>query len=433
MTSVETVSALERRLNASIPQQEIRGVVSARLKNIARNAKIAGFRPGKVPAKVIEKHYGAKVHQEALGEALQRSFQEVALSNNLRVAGNPQFEIKSDDPNADLVEYSATFEVYPEVVMGDLSGVSIERLVYQLKPADVENTILTLRKQRATFEKVDRAVQNEDRVLIDFTGKFDGEPFEGGEGKGIAVILGIGRMLPDFEAAIIGMKPNETKIFEMKFPDDYHGKNVAGKKVAFTVVLHGVEAAKLPEVDSEFAKAIGITAGDVSRLEEEVRSNLMREVTRRLKLRNKESAMDALLKIANFEVPKGLVDMEVQTVLQKTMQEMESRGMKMKDMNLQPEMFKERAEKRVKLGLILSEVVQKHGLQARPEQTKAMIEDYAKGFDEAEQIIRWYAADPKRMVEVENLVLEENLVEWVMGQAKTTDKQAEFNDLMESS
>lgn len=433
MTSVETVSALERRLNASVPQQAIRGVVSARLKNIARSAKIAGFRPGKVPAKVIEQHYGEQVHQEALGEALQRSFQEAALSNNLRVAGNPKFEIKSNDPNADQVEYSATFEVYPEVVMGDLSGESIERLVYQLKPADVENTIVTLRKQRATFEKVDRAVQNEDRVLIDFTGKLDGKPFEGGEGKGITVVLGIGRMLPDFEAAIIGMKANETKSFEMKFPEDYHGKDVAGKQVAFTVVLHRVEAARLPEVDAGFARAIGITDGDVSRLDEEIRGNLTREVSRRLKLRNKETAMETLLKISRFDVPRGLVDMEVQTMMQKTLQEMESRGTKTKDVRFQPEMFRERAEKRVKLGLILSEVVQKYGLQARPEQTKAMIEDYAQGFDEAEQIIRWYAADPKRMIEVENLVLEENLVDWVMGQARTTDKQAEFNDLMESS
>jgi trigger factor len=270
-------------------------------------------------------------------------------------------------------------------------------------------------------------------VLIDFSGELDGKAFEGGEGKDVTVVLGIGRMLPDFEAAIIGMKPNQTKTFDMKFPEDYHGKNVAGKKVAFTVTLRRVEAAKLPDVDAEFAKSIGVTDGDVSKLEAEIRSNLTREVARRLKLRNKETAMEALLKIANFDVPKGLVDLEVQTVMQKTAQEMESRGMKMKDMPFQPEMFKERAEKRVKLGLILSEVVQKYGLQARPEQTKAMIEDYAQGFDEGEQIIRWYAADPKRMIEVENLVLEENLVEWVLGQTKTTEIIAEFNDLMESS
>jgi len=433
MTSVETVSALERRLSASIPQQEIRGVISARLKNIGRSAKIAGFRPGKVPTKIIEQHYGSQVQQEVLGEALQRSFQEAATSNNLRVAGNPRFEIKNNDLNAEQIEYSATFEVYPEVVIGDLSDVTIERLDYQLNQSDVDDTIATLRKQRATFEKVDRVAQNEDKVLIDFVGKLDGEPFEGGEGKGISVELGIGRMLPDFEAAIIGMKATETKSFEMTFPEDYHGKNVAGKNVEFSVSLHDVEAPKLPEVDTEFATAVGITDGDVSKLEDEVRSNLMREVTRRLKVQNKEAVMEALLSVAQFEVPKGLVDAEVQSLMQQTVKDMESRGVKMKDMPMEPAMFTERAEKRVKLGLILSEVVQKNNLQARPEQTKAMIEDYAKSFDEGEQIIRWYAADPKRMIEVENLVLEENLVDWAMGQAKTTDKQADFNELMRNS
>jgi len=433
MTSVETVSALERRLSASIPQQEIRGVVSARLKNIGRSAKIAGFRPGKVPAKIIEQHYGSQVQQEALGEALQRSFQEAATSNNLRVAGNPRFEIKNNDLNAEQIEYSATFEVYPEIVIGDLADVTIERLDYQIKQSDVDETIATLRKQRATFEKVDRAAQNEDRVLIDFVGKLDGEPFEGGEGKGISVELGVGRMLPDFEAAIIGMKAGETKSFEMTFPEDYHGKNVAGKKVVFSVSLHGVEAAKIPEMDAEFATAVGITDGDVSKLDDEVRINLTREVTRRLKVQNKEAVMEALLSVAEFEVPKGLVELEVKSLMQQTMKDMEARGVNMKDMPMESDIFTERAEKRVKLGLILSEVVQKNSLQARPDQTKAMIEDYAQGFDEGEQIIRWYAADPKRMIEVENLVLEENLVDWAMGQAKTSDKQADFKELMGNS
>lgn len=433
MTSVETVSALERRLNASIPQQAIRGVVSARLQNIGRNAKIAGFRPGKVPAKVIEQHYGAQVHQEALGEALQQSFQEAAMTNNLRVAGSPKFEIKTEDPNAEQIEFSATFEVYPEVVIGDLSGEKIERMVYELTPADVDNTIATLRKQRASFEQVDRAVQNEDQVHIDFVGKLNGEVFEGGEAKDISVVLGMGRMLPDFEAAIMGMKPKQTKTFEMTFPEDYHGKNVAGKKVSFTVELHKVEAPKLPEVDAEFASSVGITDGDVSKLKDEIRSNLLREVSRRLKMQNKDAAMDALLKVAKFELPRGLVDSEAQSMMQQTMREMESRGVKMPGMPIQPELFTERAERRVRLGLILAELVRKHGLQARPEQTKAMIEEYAQSFDEAEQIIRWYAADPKRMIEVENLVLEENMVNWVMGQAKTTDKQAAFNDLMGNS
>jgi trigger factor len=433
MTSVETVSALKRKLNASIPQQAIRGVVSARLRSIGRTAKIAGFRPGKAPEKVIEQHYGARVQQEALTEALQQSFQEAAISNNLRVAGNPQFELITNDLYADQVEYSATFEVYPEVVMGDLAGVSVERLVYELTDADVTTTITNMRKQRATYEKVDRAAQNEDQVRVDFVGKLDGEVFEGGEAKDLSVVLGVGRMLPDFEAAIVGMKAGETKEFEMTFPGDYHGKHVAGKKVTFTVTLHSVEAARLPLINEAFVKEIGIADGDVSKLEDEVRKNLAREVTRRLKLQNKEAAMDALLAVANFEVPGSLVDQEVETVMKQAMQEMESRGVRMQDMPLQAEMFRDRAEKRVRLGILLAEVVQKHGLQATPDQTKAMIEDYAQNFDEAEQIIRWYAADPKRMIEVENMVLEENLVGWVMDRAKTTDKTAVFSELMGNS
>jgi trigger factor len=430
MSSVETVSALQRRLNASIPQQLIRGQVSDRLKNIGRTVKIAGFRPGKVPTKIVEQYYGAQAWQDALSDALQRSFSEASQVNNLKVAGSPQFEVKTQDQNAEQIEYSATFEVYPEIAIGDLSGVTVERLVYELTQADVDATIATLRKQRTAFEKADRAAQAEDRVIIDFSGKLDGEVFEGGEGKDVQVVLGAGGMLADFEAAVTGMKAGETKSFDMTFPEDYHGKHAAGKTVNFTVTLHSVEAPRLPEIDAEFVKSVGIADGDVSKLEGEIRNNLIREVARRLSVRNKDTVMDALLKVTEFEVPKVLLEWEMQALMEQTVQEMESRGINMKGMPLHPELFKERAEKRIKLGLILAELVQKYGLKAKPEQVKAMIEDYAQSFDESEQVIRWYAAEPKRMMEVENLVLEENVVNWAMGQAKTVDKKAEFNELM---
>lgn len=430
MSSVETVSALERRLNAFIPQQEIRGQVAARLKNIGRTAKIAGFRPGKVPAKILEQHYGAQAHQEAVGDALQRSFAEAVQVNNLKVAGHPQFELKSNDLNAEQLEYSAIFEVYPEVVIGDLSGETVKRLVYELSQSDVDNTITTLRKQRTTYEAVDRAAQAEDQVRIDFTGTLNGEVFQGGEAKDYPFVLGMGRMLPEFEAAIIGMKPGENKSFDMTFPETYHGKDVAGKQVTFSITLNRVEAPVLPEVDAEFAKAVGIADGDVSKLDGEIRANLQREVNRRLKTRNKEAALDALLKVAGFDLPKALVEWEAQSLMQQTVQDMESRGMKMQGMSLPPELFTERAEKRVKLGLILADLVQKHDLKAKPEQVKALAEDYAQSFDDPEEVVRWYYSNPARLQEVENLVLEENVVTWTMGQTKTVDKTVTFNELM---
>lgn len=430
MSSVETVSALERRLNASIPQQVIRGEVLNRLKNIGRTAKIAGFRPGKIPAKILEQHYGAQAHQEALGDALQRSFAEAAQTNNLRVAGYPKFEIKTGDMNAEQVEYSATFEVYPEVVLDDLSGETIERTVYELTQADVDNTIATLRKQRATFELVSRAAQAEDQVHVDFVGKLNGEVFPGGEAKNYAFVLGANRMLPEFEAAIVGMKAGETKSFDMTFPDDYPGKDVAGKQVTFDIALHSVEAPKLPEVDARFAESVGISGGDVSKLEDEIRINLQREVARRLRARSKEAAMEALLKAAKFEVPRTLVEWETQNLMRQTARDMEARGIKMKDLPLSPEMFAERAEKRVKLGLILSDLVQKHDLKVKPEQVRALVDDNAQSYDQPEEVVRWYYADPSRLQEIENLVMEENVATWVMGQAKTTDKSISFAELM---
>ena len=434
MSNVETLSGLQRRLNASIPQQQLRGEMEARLKRIGRTAKVHGFRPGKVPYKVLEQQYGASVQQEVLGESLQRTFADAAVTNKLQVAGYPHFEIKTADLNAPQIEFSATFEVYPEVVLGDISGESVNRVVFTLSDADVEETINTLRKQRAEFRKTDRAAQSCDQVRIDFSGKLNGVVFEGGEGKDLALVLGAGRMLPDFEKAIFGMKAGETKSFDMTFPTDYHGKDVAGKQVTFTITVHGVEEAHLPEVDAEFAKSLGATDGDVEKLRQEIRDNVGREAERRVKVRNKDNAMEVLLKIAQLEVPKALLDSEAQNLMQQTMQDMEARGMKIpKGMQLPPDMFIERATKRVKLGLILAELMKKHDLKAKPEQMKALVQEYAQSYEHPEEVVRWYAAEPGRMREVENLVLEDNVVAWVMAGAKVSDQTVTLNELMGSN
>lgn len=431
MASVESLGALERRLNASIPQQKLRGEVESRLKRLGRTAKVHGFRPGKAPFQILEQQYGAAVHQEVLGESLQRAFAEEIRAKNLKVVGSPSFELKSADPAAEQVEYSATFEVYPEVKLGDLSGETVERTVYTLSDADVQHTIDTLRKQRAVFETVARAAQNEDQVRLDFAGTLNGEVFAGGEAKDFAVVLGRGRMLPDFEKAIIGTKAGETKSFDMTFPADYHGKDVAGKQVTFTITVHAVEAPRLPEVDAEFAKTLGIADGDVDKLRSGIRSNLEREIARRIKVRNKDSAMAALARICQLDLPKTLVEWESQNLVQQAVHDMEQRGMRMpKGMAFPPDMFAERAQERVKLGLILSTVVEQHNLGAKPDQIKAMITEFAQGFESPQEVVRWYAADPSRMKEVENLVLEDNVVAWVMNAAKVNDKAVGFDELM---
>lgn len=434
MSNVETLSGLQRRLNASIPQQQLRGEMEARLKRIGRTAKVHGFRPGKVPYKVLEQQYGPSVQQEVLGESLQRTFADAAVTNKLQVAGYPQFEIKTADLNAPQIEFSATFEVYPEVTLSEISGESVNRVVFTLGDADVEETINTLRKQRAEFKKTDRAAQNGDQVRIDFSGKLNNVLFEGGEGKDLALVLGAGRMLPDFEKAILGMKAGETKSFDMTFPADYHGKEVAGKQVTFTITVHAVEEAHLPEVDAEFAKSLGADDGDVEKLRQEIRENVGREAERRVKVRNKDNAMEVLLKIAQLEVPKVLLESEAQNLMQQTLQDMEARGMKIpKGMQLPPDMFFERATKRVKLGLILAELVKKHDLKAKPEQMKALVQEYAQSYEHPEEVVRWYAAEPGRMREVENLVLEDNVVAWVMAGAKVSDQAVTLNELMGSN
>ena len=431
MASVETLGALQRRINAFIPQQQVRGEVESRLKRLGRTAKVHGFRPGKVPFKILEQQYGAQVHQEVVGDALQRSFTDEIRANSLRVAGYPDFELKAADPAAGQIEYSATFEIYPDVVLGDISAESVERATYVLSDADIDNTITTLRKQRATFEPADRAAQNDDQVRIDFSGTLDGKVFEGGEAKDFPVVLGQKRMLPDFENAIVGMKAGETKSFDMTFPENYHGKDVAGKQVTFTITLHSVEAPRLPELNAELAKALGIEDGDVDKLKAEIRDNLTRETERRLKARNKNSAMAVLLKVCPLEVPKALLDSEVQNLMGQAMQDMQERGMKIpQGMSLPPDLFVEQAQKRVKLGLILAELVKQHKLNAKPEQVKALVQDYAQSFEHPEEVVKWHYSDPSRLHEAEAMVLEENVVAWVMGAAKVSEKALDFNELM---
>jgi trigger factor len=427
--NVEELGALERRLDVSIPQEKIRTEVENRLKRLARTAKIHGFRPGKVPLKIVQQQYGPQVRQEVIGDELKRNFGEAVREKNLRVAGYPRFEPKNIEENASEFEFSATFEVYPDVVLGDLASIRIERPQVNVTEADVSRTIETLRKQRIRYEPVDRAAAKDDQVVIDFRGTIDGQEFGGSKAENFALVLGEGRFLKDFEDPIVGMKAGESRTFEVAFPENYHGKEAAGKTAVFEVTLHEVRAPELPEVDGEFAKSLGIEDGDVGKLREEVRANLEREVSSRVRTRMKEQVMQSLLDTSKSEAPKALVEIERERLMDDARRDLATRGMG-KNMPLPQDLFDERARRRVNLGLILAEVVKRHGLQPKPEQVRTIVEDLAQSYENPAEVVKWHYAVPERLNEAESLALEENVVTWVLEKATVEDKSMTFDELM---
>jgi len=432
--TIEKVSNLERRLNVALPIQEIEAEVESRLKRMARQAKLPGFRPGKVPLRLVQAQYGGQVRQEVLGDVLQKSFGEAVRQQNLRVAGFPRFEPKPAAEGTDVqqVEFSATFEVYPEITVGDLSGVEVDRPVVEVGEAEIDKTVEILRKQRVHFHDVTRPAQAGDSVVIDYAGSIDGVPFEGGSATGHSTVLGEGRLLADFEKNVIGAAPGEQRSFELTFPEDYHGKDVAGKTARFEVTVSQVAEPHLPEVDGEFAKALGVESGDVSQMRSDIRANLEREVRRRTEARVKDLVMKGLLENSSIELPKSLVQMEMERLMEGMRRDLAQRGLKAEDMQMPTEMFEPEARKRVALGLIVSDLVRRENLVAEPDKIKALVHDYAESYERPEEVVRWYYSSPERLREVESLVLENNVVEWVLARVKVQDKATDFDDLMGS-
>ena len=428
-TTTAQANELERRIDLSIAIADVEKEMEQRLKRMGRNMKMPGFRPGKVPFNIVKQQHGDQARHEVLSEELDRVFGESVTAQKMRVAGYPRIEAKSTESTTHL-EFSAIFEVYPEFTAADMSTAEVERPVLEVTTIEVDKTLEILRKQRVTYEDTDRAAAKEDRVVIDFLGKKDGEPFSGGQANDYAFILGQGQMLPDFENAIEGTKTGESKTFDMAFPADYFSVNLAGQTVQFEITVKQVQAPKLPEVDGEFAKGMGIADGDIDKMRAEIEGNLKREVKRRLEGRVKDQVMDALIKANAIATPSALIEMEIQRLMQAARQDMEQRGMKAADMPIQPEWFADQAKRRVTLGLILAELVKSEKLLAKPEQVRALVEENAQSYEHPEEVIRWYYAQPQRLGEVEGLVMESNVVEWVLGKAKVTDKAAVFDELM---
>jgi trigger factor len=428
---LERLSALERRLSVRLPASEIATEVETRLKRLSRTVRLHGFRPGKVPLKVVAQQFGPQVRQEVLGDAMQRSFGEAVRQQNLRVAGYPRFEPKPLGEGETEFEYSAVFEVYPDVVVGDLGSVHIERPVLAVGEAEVDKTIEVIRKQRARYEPVERAAREGDRVILDYRGTIGGAEFPGGSASGQSVTIGERRLLPEFEEHLVGAKPGETRTFEVRFPEDYRNAELAGKTARFEVSVKEVAEPRLPPLDAEFAKSLGVADGDLARMRAEVKENLEREVRARLKQRVKDQVMQKLLEVTAVEAPRSLVEIEVQRLRSAMRQDLAARGVQVAaDAQLPSELFRAQAERRVKLGLILAELVRTHALQAKPEQVRAAVEEQAQSYERPEEVVKWFYGSPERLREVESMVLEDNVVAWALSVARVTEKAIEFDELM---
>ncbi len=428
-SNIEVTGSLERRIDLAVPMAAIEAEVQNRLKRLARNVKAPGFRPGKVPMSVVNKQHGPGLRQEVLGESLQKSFNEAVEAHQLRIAGMPRFEPK-ESAGQDEIHFFATFEIYPEVKVGKLADASLKRPVVAIEETDVDATLEILRKQRRDFSTVDRAAQEGDLARFDFHGSLNGQPFEGGEAHDFVTVVGEGRLLKEFESNLVGLAAGKETGFDMTFPDNYPAAHLAGKTVHFDVSMKEVREPRLPEVDAEFAKALGVANGDTDKLREEIKENLGRELKRRVQARVKEGVMDILLSRAELELPKSLVGLEIERLQNAMRADIESRGGKAKEIPFSADMFKEQAERRVRLGLILAKIVEEHDLAGKPEQVRALIDEYAQSYEDPQEVVQWYYQEPARLREVDALALEDNVVAWVVGQIQVEDVATKFDELM---
>jgi len=430
--TVETLEKLERRITLTLAADTIRDEVLNRLKRLSKTVKADGFRPGKVPMSVVSQRYGYSVQYEVMNDKVGQAFAEATAEAKLRVAGAPRITEKEDSPEG-VMAFDATFEVYPEIKLGDLSSTEVERVTTEVSEAAIDKTIDILRKQRRTFAQraQTEAAAEGDRVTIDFEGKIDGVPFDGGRAENFQFLIGEGQMLEAFEKAVRGMKAGESKTFPLQFPEDYQSADVAGKEADFLVTLKKIESQNLPEVDAAFASALGISEGTVEALRADIKRNLEREVKFRVLARNKAAAMDALVKVAELDVPTALVNAEISRMIESARADLKKRGVKDADNTPIPEdIFKAQAERRVRLGLVVGELVRANDLGAKPDQLQSHIEEMAQSYERPAEVIRWYLGDRQRMAEVEGVVIENNVTDFVLSKAKVTDKALPFDELM---
>jgi len=424
--SVETTSGLERRMKVAVPKERIDSEVDKRLHSLRGQAKIDGFRPGKVPFNVIRKKYGPRVRQEVLGEVMQSSFVEAVQQEKLHPAGMPQIESPADA--GENLEYTAVFEIYPEIELKGLDTIKVERPVLEISDADVDKMLDNLRQQRKTWAEVGRPAQQGDRLTIDFEGAIDGEPFSGGKGEGVEVELGSGRMIPGFEEQLVDRQAGDEFTLSVDFPEDYHATELAGKKADFATKVVKVEESVLPEIDDEFIATFGIIEGGIDALREQVRANMAREAEQAIKTRVKEQVFDGLISLDLMQVPKSLIDGEIESLVKQRQEMMRQYGAPVQDVD--PAEFEDQARRRVALGLILSEIIQQNKLTVPPARLRETVENLAASYEHPAEVVKYYYGDKARLGEIENMVLEEIAVEWLLGQAAVSEHPVSFDELM---
>jgi trigger factor len=428
--TLETLGQLERRLHVAVPIEQIEGEVQKRLARLAKTVKVAGFRPGKVPLKMVTQQYGPQVRSDVITDTVQSSLNDAIREQNLRVAGYPRIEPKQAATD-DQFEFSAVFEVYPDISLGDMSGVKITRPIAEVTPADVDRTLQILRKQNVSYQEVSRPAQRDDRAMVDFSGKIDGVPFAGGQAKDFEIVVGAGRMLPEFDRAVAGMSAGETKSFAVAFPENYHGREVAGRTAEFSLTVHSVAQPVLPEIDAAFARKFGIASGSVDELRTEVTANLTLELKRKIEAVVKQQVMQALRSTSELVVPKSLVEAEAESLMRRTREDMKQRGVRDADLPAALEIFRPQAEERVALGLIVNEIVRVNELQPKPEQVRRLVAEAAQSYEQPDAVIRWHYEKRERLNDFELAAVEHNVVEWALGRAQVENQATDFSALME--
>lgn len=427
--SVETTSGLERRMTVQIPKDKLDQQVQAKLKQLASRAKIQGFRPGKVPMKVIKQRYGGQVEQEVMGELIQSSYMEALDQEKLRPAGMPQIQPAEGGDESGEVSYTATFEVYPEITIKDLDSINVEKPALEIGEQDIDEMLDTIRAQRKEWKEADKAAEDGDRVVIDFEGFIDGEAFEGGNAKEYPLELGAKRMIPGFEDQVVGIKAGEERTLKLQFPAEYHSKDLAGKDVEFKVVAQKVESSELPELNDALAESFGVAEGGLQAFRDQVKANMEREAEQKIRTQVKQQVLDGILEKNPLELPKVLIDSEVNGLIQ---QQRQALGMTEanQSQDIDPKLFEDQARRRVALGLILSELVKQNELKVEPAILRKTIENIAASYEHPEEVVKYYYSDKERLSEIENLALEDEAIDWVVTQASVTDKKVTFNELM---